>query len=67
MTKERAIEPLKEIQFCCDLENCRNAWDCEECVEAWEMAIQALEQEPCDDCIWFQQGVQRTIERRSEQ
>ena len=34
---------------------------------ALTMAIQALEQEPCDDCIWFRQGVQRTIERRSEQ
>lgn len=46
MTRARAIELLKEIQFCCDLENCRNAWDCDECVEAWEMAIEALEQEP---------------------
>ena len=51
MTRERAVELLKEIQFCCDLENCRNAWDCEECVEAWEMAIKALEQEPSEDCI----------------
>ncbi len=53
MTKERAIELLKGIRFCCDLDDCTNAWDCEECVEAWEMAIQALEQEPiiyCRDC-----------------
>ena len=51
MTRARAIELLKEIQFCCDLENCRNAWDCDECVEAWEMAIEALEQEPSEDLI----------------
>ena len=53
MTRARAIELLKEIQFCCDLENCRNAWDCDECVEAWEMAIEALQQEEiihCKDC-----------------
>ena len=44
MTKERAIELLKEIQFCCDLENCRNAWDCEECDDALNMAIKVLKQ-----------------------
>lgn len=60
MTKERAIELLKGVQFCCDLDDCTNAWDCEECDEALYMAIEALEQEPCDDCIWFMQGVQRT-------
>lgn len=28
--------------------------------EALCKAREALEQEPCDDCIWFRQGVQRT-------
>ena len=55
MTRARAIELLKEIQFCCDLENCRNAWDCDECVDAFNMAIEALEQPTVqtiqDSCI----------------
>lgn len=51
MTRARAIELLKGVQFCCDLDDCTNAWDCDECVEALYMAIEALEQEPCDDCI----------------
>ena len=51
MTKERAIELLKGIQFCCDLDDCTNSWDCDECNEAFRMAIEALEQEsPCDIC-----------------
>ena len=53
MTRARAIELLKGIQFCCDLDDCTNAWDCEECDDALNMAIQALEQEPkCEDCKW---------------
>lgn len=46
MTRSRAIELLKGIQFCCDLDDCTNAWDCEECDNALNMAIEALEQEP---------------------
>lgn len=50
MTKERAIELLKNFnQY--DEPNCMGYWDCDECVEALYMAIEALEQEPCDDCI----------------
>ena len=46
MTRARAIELLKGIQFCCDFDDCTNAWDCDECVDALDMAIEALEQEP---------------------
>jgi len=46
MTGARAIELLKGIQFCCDFDDCTNAWDCDECVDAFNMAIEALEQEP---------------------
>ena len=46
MTRARAIELLKGIQLCCDLDDCTNAWDCDECVEALYMAIEALEQDP---------------------
>ena len=46
MTRVRAVELLKGIQFCCDFDDCTNAWDCDECVEALNMAIEALEQEP---------------------
>ena len=46
MTRARAIELLKENLFCCNFEECNNAWDCDECVEAFNMAIEALEQEP---------------------
>lgn len=46
MTRARAIELLKGIQFCCDFDDCTNAWDCDECVDAFNMAIEALEQEP---------------------
>lgn len=45
MTRARAIELLKGIQFCCDFDDCTNAWDCDECVDAFNMAIEALEQE----------------------
>ena len=44
MTKERAIELLKNFnQY--DEPNCMGYWDCDECVEALDMAIEAL-QEP---------------------
>lgn len=46
MTRARAIELLKGVQFCCDLDDCTNAWDCEECDDALNMAIEALENEP---------------------
>ena len=46
MIRARAIELLKGIQFCCDFDDCTNAWDCDECVDAFNMAIEALEQEP---------------------
>ena len=42
MTRARAIELLKGIQFCCDFDDCTNAWDCDECVDAFNMAIEAL-------------------------
>ena len=53
MTRERATELLKGFQLCCDFAECNNAWDCEECVDALNTAIEALEQEPiirCEDC-----------------
>ena len=58
MTKERAIELLKGVQFCCDLDDCTNAWDCEECDNALNMAIEALEQQTdeivrCKDCKYW--------------
>lgn len=58
MTKERAIELLKGVQFCCDLDDCTNAWDCEECDDALNMAIEALEQQTdeivrCKDCKYW--------------
>ena len=46
MTKERAIELLKGVQFCCDFDDCTNAWDCDECVEALYMGIEAIQQMP---------------------
>ena len=45
MTRAEAVELLKGMQFCCDFDNCTNAWDCDECVDAFSMAIEALEQE----------------------
>ena len=53
MTRARAIELLKENLFCCNFEECNNAWDCDECVEALNMAIEELEKESiihCKDC-----------------
>ena len=45
MVKERAIELLKNFNLY-DEPNCMGYWDCDECVEALYMAIEALEQEP---------------------
>lgn len=42
MTRARAVELLKGIQLCCDLDDCTNSWDCDECNEAFNMAIDAL-------------------------
>ena len=51
MTRARAVELLKGFQLCCDFDDCTNAWDCDECVEALNLAIEALEQQsPCDMC-----------------
>ena len=46
MTRARAIELLKGFQLCCDFDDCTNAWDCDECVEALYMGIEAIEQAP---------------------
>lgn len=44
MTKERAIELLKNFnQY--DEPNCMGYWDCDECVEALYMGIEAIEQQ----------------------
>ena len=39
--------------------------------DALNMAIEALQQEPCKDCMWFQQGILRgqrgyTYERKTD-
>ena len=45
MTKERAIELLKNFnQY--DEPNCMSYWDCDECVEALYMGIEAIQQMP---------------------
>jgi hypothetical protein len=52
MTRARAIELLKGIQLCCDLDECTNSWDCDECDEAFRMAIEALAEPkwiPCSE------------------
>lgn len=54
MKKERAIELLKNFNLY-DEPNCMGYWDCDECVEALYMAIEALEQEQseiirCKNC-----------------
>lgn len=59
MTRARAIELLKGVQFCCDLDDCTNAWDCEECDDALNMAIETLQHEQerrediyeCPNCL----------------
>lgn len=55
MTRARAIELLKGFQFCCDLDDCTNAWDCEECDDALNMALEALEQQTCDNCKYSEE------------
>ena len=59
MTREEAIQILKQRECCreCVVDN----GDCNACDNAFEMAIKALEQEPCDDCI-SRQAVLETIE-----
>ena len=45
MTREEAIKILKfQAGYFCDLKGCEEQ-------QAFTMAIKALEQEPCDDCI----------------
>ncbi len=45
MTKERAIELLKNFnQY--DEPNCMGYWDCDECIEALYMGIEAIQQMP---------------------
>lgn len=53
MTRARAVELLKGIQFCCDFDDCTNAWDCDECVEAFNMAIEALEPKEIPFTEWI--------------
>lgn len=45
MKTERAIELLKNFNLY-DEPNCMGYWDCDECVEALNMAIEALKKEP---------------------
>ena len=45
MTKERAIELLKNFNLY-DEPNCMGYWDCDECVEALYMGIEAIKKEP---------------------
>lgn len=59
MTRARAIELLKGVRFFCDLDDCTNAWDCEECDDALNMAIETLQHEQerrediyeCSNCL----------------
>ena len=45
MTKERAIELLKNFNLY-DEPNCMGYWDCDECVEALYMGIEAIKEQP---------------------
>lgn len=45
MTKERAIELLQNFNLY-DEPNCIGYWDCDECVEALYMGIEAIQQMP---------------------
>lgn len=48
MTREEAIKILKQRECCREcVANCT----CNECDKAFEMAIEALKQEPCEDTI----------------
>lgn len=54
MTGEQAIIRLRRISNSlskyCDVNDCIRG-DCAKCFDALDMAIKALEQEPCEDCI----------------
>ena len=53
MTKQEALDLLNKFEFCCAFDECTNDWECEECGEAFNMAIEALEQvceNDCDTC-----------------
>ena len=58
MTKEQAIEILKQRECCreCVVDN----GDCNDCDKAFEMAIKSLEQQPYDDCV-SRQAVDQNI------
>lgn len=43
MTKEQAAKILRQ--------GSKMAWDAEEFCEAYDMAIKALEQQACNDCV----------------
>ena len=49
MTREEAIEILKQRECC--RECVVDIGDCNDCDKAFEMAIKALEQEPCEDAV----------------
>ena len=49
MNIEKAIDILKSRSVC--MECVISKYDCDACDEAFEMAISALEQEPCEDAI----------------
>lgn len=62
MTRAEAVWHANHV-FNIVIERCINAQnlkDAREFDEAKQIVIEALEQEPCDDCIWLRQGVQRT-------
>lgn len=53
MTREEAIKILKQRECCREcVANCT----CNECDKAFEMAIEALKQEPCEDTISRKMG-----------
>lgn len=67
MTREEAIAIIRKEYLCVD-RNCDIERSCGKCdlmmpskepiLQAYKIAIQALEQEPCDDvCEWFEQYV----------
>ena len=51
MTRQEAVDLLNKFEFCCNFSECTNDWGCEECCEALNMAIKALEQEPSEDAV----------------
>jgi hypothetical protein len=48
MDRKKAIKILKQRECCME---CVTDCNCNECDKAFEMAIEALEQEPCEDCV----------------